>query len=131
MTADFDFAARTLRTSTRYLTHTGDGPVLDTDYGPFPVDVGVEVTRAKHENRIVVLTIDARNFITNIRVLDRAKPVCGCCGGHGMHEVRAGVTRGPDDIDGECTNCEGIGRSVFVSRRNACRGYRELAKATR
>lgn len=126
-----DMPTHLVRTSTRRITYAEDGAVLDTDHGPFPVDSGFKVARHRHENMVVVLTVDARNFIVDIRVLDRAKPLCSCCGGSGMHETRPHIARSPDDEDAECTICEGRGRSEHGTVRNGCNGYRSLYKAQR
>lgn len=118
---------RTVRTATRLITYTDDGAVLDTDHGPYPVDTMFRLSRARHQNMEAVLTVDSHNHVVDIRVLERAKPLCGCCGGDGMHEYRAYAGgRSPEDEDTNCTNCQGGGRSEFMARRNSCTGYRSL-----
>jgi hypothetical protein len=69
---------------------------------------------------------------TDTTTTTRKKPVCPCCNGHGMHELRVYVGgRSPDDEDAECSLCGGSGLSWFDGRRNSCAGWRSLHRTSR
>jgi DnaJ-class molecular chaperone len=81
-------------------------------------------------DRMVTIDCDDTYRITGLVVGEKVAPSCRCCGGSGSHEYRAYVGgRSPEDLDTECSNCAGNGRSHFNTRRDSCSGYRDLVRS--